>query len=432
MIFSVAAQRPLGTQPLLGTAPPRISRAVFTLASAIGSLQLFNFLNYSNLREFADFPVIRAGALITLTAVLFLAGARHLLSYHLSRQWDIYLFCFICLATTAISVQPSQTLMYGTWLILSCYATLELGRRVETIQELQAVLLIVIVPTAAVSFVIYLLFGPTVLHTGRVFGGLGTGHVDVAIVLDFSLVLLAIYSLKGDRLVVPRILRWLALPLIAYSGYLIVFGLTRSVWLSFAISVFLFLATSVRRAAIAGVAIVISVLVLEAAGLAAVGLLPDAVKGRIELTQKRAESGEIDPRLHGWRFAMETVTAHPEGYGYAAGIKTHNSYFDVLVGAGLAGFAVMLLVIGRSAHNCSRLPAPYFRFFLIGAGGLLTHAIFEVQSTPGQANFLPLVTWLAMTRSAFVLSQQKQTVVSGARRLTETPLNGRPAPAKRS
>ena len=391
---------------------PTVSRTVVLLAGAMASLHLMNFLNYSSIRYFADFPLIRAGLLITLTAILVLSSSRHVFGYHLTRNWDIYAFCLICFATIAVSIEPGETLKYSIWLLLSCYAGLELGRQVKTFQELQTALLIVVAPATLASLAAYVTVGPATQATGRVFGGLGTAHVDVTLVLDFSLLLLAIYSLKAERVAVPRLIRLLALPLIPYSAYLIVFGLTRSVWLSFTLGLFLFLATSVKRAVIAAFAVLVATLIIDVAGLAPIGLVPDAVKGRIEVTEKRADAGEIDPRLRGWRVALETVTERPEGYGYGAGAKTHNTYFDILVATGVAGFTVMLFVILRSARLCSRMPPHYYRFFLIGSAPLLVHAIFEMQSTPGQANFIPLLTWLAMTRSTFVTSLAKKRAMS--------------------
>jgi hypothetical protein len=128
--------------------------------------------------------------------------------------------------------------------------------------------------------------------------------------------------------------------------------------------------------------------------------VPEAVKGRIEVTEQRYESGQLDPRLEGIRNAWASGFEYPQGTGYAIE-SSHNTYMNVLLNLGWVGFILALVALARSMLFVLRAGFGWFMFFAIGAAALLVHAFFEVQSTPGQANFIPLLLWYALSRARF-------------------------------
>jgi hypothetical protein len=124
------------------------------------------------------------------------------------------------------------------------------------------------------------------------------------------------------------------------------------------------------------------------------------VQGRVEVTEQRYDSGEIDPRIEGIRRAWTSGFQNPQGTGYAYD-GTHNTYMDVLLQLGWFGFLLAVVAIARSTRFVLRAGFGWFMFFAVGAMALLVHAFFEAQTTPGQANFIPLLLWYALSRARF-------------------------------
>ena len=142
--------------------------------------------------------------------------------------------------------------------------------------------------------------------------------------------------------------------------------------------------------------------------------VPESIEGRVEQTFQRYESGNIDARVLKFEQGLELFNEKPMiGYGYNSGRVAHNSYLNILIDTGIVGFVICLFVFIRSAMILKNAGRKCRMLFLIGAGGLLVHAIFESQNTPGQASFIPLLTWLALTRSRYVLGVAKSRGKNG-------------------
>jgi len=130
-------------------------------------------------------------------------------------------------------------------------------------------------------------------------------------------------------------------------------------------------------------------------------VVPDEVQARMDVTEQRIEAGTIDPRVEGIRNALKYAAGDPFGAGYAMK-SAHNSYMNILITLGWLGFLLSMVAVARSVLLVSGLGFQWFLFFAIGSAPLLLHAFFEVQNTPGQANFVPLLLWYALSRSRFV------------------------------
>lgn len=380
------------------------------VASAVSLLHVANFLNYSVVRFWVDFTIVRPALLIVLFFCLLPAGLRYLGDYHLRHNVGIYAFCTLCFATVVFSDTKLETLKYSIWLLLSVFVVLELSRRVTTIEELMRVLFIVLVPALLLSAAFNLVFGPQVLGTGRVYGALGTVHTDAALALDVMLVLLAARLVRSPeirRSVSVKLLGWF---LFVYAAYIIVFALTRSVWLGTALGgvIYVLMASKVSERFILGVLCLFAVFSIVAMLVDIGDFVPKAVQDRITLTERRVESGVIDPRLVGIKHGFALSIDQPQGYGYAAGVRTHNTYLDILVAVGYPGLLIFLAVIARSMFIVAKSGRRYFGFFAIGALGLLIHAFFETQATAGQINFLPLLLWYGMSRSRLTLTDMRR------------------------
>jgi hypothetical protein len=76
---------------------------------------------------------------------------------------------------------------------------------------------------------------------------------------------------------------------------------------------------------------------------------------------------------------------------------------NMLMQLGWAGFLLAVVAIARSVLMAWRMGFRWFVFFSIGSAPLLLQAFFETQNTPGQANFIPLLVWYALSRSIFVV-----------------------------
>jgi hypothetical protein len=72
---------------------------------------------------------------------------------------------------------------------------------------------------------------------------------------------------------------------------------------------------------------------------------------------------------------------------------------NLLLNLGWIGFFLALFALARSALLVAKRGFGWLMFFAIGCGPLLLHAFFEVQTWPGQANFIPLLTWYALSRA---------------------------------
>lgn len=394
----------------------RTATVVLLLAAAISFIHLCNYLNYSVVGDYLDFSLIRAAVGSLLALGLAVTGVNSIFSYHLKHNPGVYIFCALCFFSALLSESPAQTLKYSLWLFFSVFAALELARRVQTLRDLQLSLIIVIVPTFALSFALALVFGPQVAGEvgrgafgGRVMGALGTHHIDAALALDYGVLFLAIASLGADKISLSRPARLTSYGFFAFSIWLAIYGLTRSVWLSFTIGLGTYFARKKKAGLVAIAALIVAAIVIAVVGVAVFDLLPEAIQNRIEVTQDRLESGRIDPRIAGILYGLSLPFTHPLGLGYAGGpgTHTHNSYFDIVAMVGVPGILVCAAVFFRSMLILRHAGTKIFMFFMIGAIPLLAQAFFEKQILPGQANFMVLLLWYAMSRSSYILFNNK-------------------------
>lgn len=378
--------------------PQLISPGVLPVTAMLSLLHLLNFLNYTVLRGVVNPPLTRSVLLIGFAFLLLLRHGRHL-SFHLQRCWDVYAICLLALVSASYSLDPPRTLEYGIWLLISVYVGTELAARVRQPNDLVAALCIVLLPVSFFTALVNVALGPVVLNTGRQFGALGSAHVDTAYAMNFVCLFLALRVLPVPTLQLPRWLRWAMLATLAWALYQAVFGLTRSVWLGVAVALGLY---SLRkflnpRSFLLALSIgLIAVIAIDF--IAFTRILPEAVQARLEVTEERIEAGYIDPRLAGIRGAYQTALEHPLGTGYAAA-SSHNSYMNMLLNLGWIGLLLALFALTRSALLVAGRGFGWLMVFAIGCGPLLLHAFFEVQTWPGQANFIPLLTWYALSRA---------------------------------
>jgi hypothetical protein len=375
-----------------------LSPGVLAASLMLSVLHLFNFLNYTVIGQFVNPPVVRSVLLVTFVAVILIRHTKNL-PFHLQRSWDMYALCLLALASAAYSHDPSRTLMYGAWLILSVYAGTELAARVRRPDDLVAALCIVLIPVSILTAVVNVTLGPIVESTGRQFGALGSAHVDTAYAMNFVCLFLALRAIPVKVIELPKWLRLVMWAVLAWALYQAVFGLTRSVWLgvSLAFALYLFRRSLTLKSLLGtlGLAVLV-VVVIDLIGLGRI--LPEEVKGRIEVTEQRIEAGYVDPRLEGIRNAYRAALDQPQGTGYAVA-SSHNSYMNILLNLGWIGAALAVVAIGRSMALVSRAGFGWLLFFAIGCAPLMVHAFFEVQNWPGQANFMPLLLWYALSRA---------------------------------
>jgi hypothetical protein len=375
-----------------------LSPGVLRAAGMLSILHLLNFLNYTSIGRYFDPPTTRSVLLVAFALVTLARYSRHL-QFHVQRSWDIYLLCTLALLSAVFSRDPDRTLTYGMWLLLSVYVASELAARIRTADDVAAVLLTVFLPVSTLVAVVNVTMGPVVVGTGRHFGALGSAHVDTAYAMDFICTFLALRILPDKSVPLPRLLRWLMWGVLAWAVYQAVFGLTRSVWLGVALGFGLYVFR--RSLTLPSLLMTFSLLAVALITVDYIGMdriLPEAVKGRLAVTEQRIEAGTIDPRLEGIRSAWRMALAEPQGTGYAVA-NSHNSYMNILLNLGWIGFAVAVVVIARSSVLVFRRGLGWVLFFAVGAVPLLLHAFFEVQSWPGQANFIPLLTWYALSRA---------------------------------
>jgi hypothetical protein len=364
----------------------------------LSALHLLNFLNYTVVRGFVNPPVSRSVLLVSFALVLLIRHSRNL-PFHLQRSWDMYAICFLALASAAYSLDPPRTLQYGAWLLISVYVGTELAARIRQPNDMVAALCIVLLPATFFTAIVNVTLGPVVLSTGRQFGALGSAHVDTAYAMNFICLFLALRVLPARTLELPKSLRWAMLAALAWAAYQAVFGLTRSVWLGVALALGLYYFRKFLNPRSFLLALSLGVIPVIAIDFIGVDrILPEAVKGRLEVTEQRIEAGYIDPRMEGIRGAYRAALERPQGTGYAAA-SSHNSYMNLLLNLGWVGAFFGLLALTRSALLVTRRGFGWLMFFAIGCGPLLLHAFFEVQTWPGQANFIPLLTWYALSRA---------------------------------
>lgn len=377
------------------------------IAGMLSAVHLLNFLNYTFLSDYFNPPLTRSVLLVACG--LLLAGSSGAnLKYHLRRSWDIYAICIVAVMSAVYSDRPAETLKYSLWLTLTAYVGTELAARVRRAGDVAVALLVVLLPASLLVAAANIAFGPVVVGTGRHFGALGSHHVDTAYAMDFICLFLALKSVSSRTWVAPKWLRVMMLGILVWAVYQVIFGLTRSVWLGtlLAVGVYTFRQTlSPQRLAWLAVVTVAAVVAMSTFDISR--LLPEEVKGRLEVTERRYESGEIDPRVEGMRMALRYTLAHPEGQGYAGERSAHNSYLNILIDLGWLGFALSMLTIGRSVLMVVRAGG-WLTFFAVGAGAPLMHAFFEVNSLPGQANFVPLLLWYAMSRSRYLAEEGRR------------------------
>ena len=379
----------------------RFSPGVVAIAAMLSVFHLLNYLNYTFLAGYFNPPATRSALLVLCGLFLLLTSAANL-RFHLARSWDVYGICLIAMLSAAYSSDSVRTLQYAAWLLLAVYIATELSSRILTPQDIVAALSIVFLPATMLVAFANMTLGPVVSNSGRRFGALGSTHVDTAYAMDFICVLLALRAIPGQAVRASASIKVLLVVLLGWSLYQALFGLTRSVWLGVLLGLVLYY---FRRRFTIGtlfatmIAAVIAAVVIDYVGLARV--LPGEVQARLDVTEERIGSGEIDPRLEGIHNALAHAAKDPIGTGYATR-SSHNSYMDILVNLGWLAFALAIVAIVRSALLVAGLGFQWFMFFAIGSAALLLHAFFEVQATPGQANFVPLLLWYALSRSRFV------------------------------
>lgn len=216
-------------------------KSTYLLILTISALHVLNYLNYSTLAESLNTPMVRAVLLPTVFVWVLFTKFNAVFSYHLKVNYDLYAFSVLALCSSLYSEQVDQTLLYSAWLFIAIYLALELSSRLSKLQNIQFVLLAVIVPAVVVSGLTNLIVGVEVLDTGRVFGALGTRHVDGALSLNMILVFLAVRSVQTGSF------RLKGLPgaLLAIA-LLIRMRVTQSVFLHQLSSIALFLIENVR------------------------------------------------------------------------------------------------------------------------------------------------------------------------------------------
>jgi len=392
------------------SATTRTSKTLLLISGAVSLLHIANFLNYSVVRSWVDFTIIRPALLIVLFICMLPGGLRYLGDYHIRHNTGIYAFCALCFATVALSDRSLETLKYSIWLLLSVFVVLELSRRVTTIEELKRVLFIVLAPALMLSAAFNLIYGPQVLLTGRVYGALGTVHTDAVLALDVMLLLFAVRLVRSPEIRRAKSAKLLGWFLFFYAGFIIIFALTRSVWLGTALggAIYFLMVSRVSERSIIGVFLLFGVFSILMMFIDLSDVVPTAVQDRISVTKQRVESGVIDPRIVSIKRGVALSIEQPHGFGYAAGVRTHNTYFDILVAVGYPGFLLFFAVIVRSMFIVARCGRRLVGFFAVGASGLLIHAFFETQATAGQINFLPLLLWYGMSRSRLTLTEMRR------------------------
>jgi hypothetical protein len=395
-----------------------VSRGVLPVAAMLSFLHLLNFLNYTEIARYFDPPTTRSVLLVAFALVVMVRHAEHL-KIHLAKSWDVYAFCALALVSAAYSDDPTRTLKYGLWLLLSVYVGMELSVRVKTANDLAMALLVVLLPASILVAAVNVTLGPVVIGTGRQFGALGSTHVDTNYAMNFICLYLALRVLPNRSLPVPPVVGWIMWAVLAWAVYQAIFGLTRSVWLGVIASFCLYLFR--QSFSIRSLLAVIGGGTLFTVAITFVGLdrvLPEAVKGRLEVTESRIESGMIDPRIEGIKRAWRTASEHPQGTGYAVD-NSHNSYMNVLLNLGWAGAILGVVIAWRTGRLVAKGGIRWLLFFSIGAVPLLMHAFFEVQNWPGQANFVPLLTWIALARATLMSN------LGRPRSLAPSPTRGR-------
>jgi hypothetical protein len=396
-----------------------VTRGVMPLAVMLSALHLLNFLNYTFLRFYINPPLLRSVLLVSFV-LLLLPMATANIAFHLRRSWDMYTICGLALLSAAYSVDPLNTLKYASWLTLAVYLGTELSARIRTERDVVAALAVVFLPASFLVAIANLALGAQVAGGGRHFGALGSTHVDTAYAMNFICLFLALRALPTGAVMFPAWLKWACWGILLWSIYQAIFGLTRSVWLAVILACVLYFFR--RRLSLARVGGVLAVAIVAAIVLQLAGVdrvVPDEVRHRLEVTEERVATGEIDPRLDGARFALAKSIEEPLGSGYAI-LSSHNSYLNILLYMGWPGFLLSLLAIARSFGMVLRMGLPWFMFFAIGAAPLLFQAFFEVQSLPGQANFIALLLWYALSRATIQVAEDRSqaAVPQRARRWT--------------
>jgi hypothetical protein len=379
----------------------KLSSGVISLSVILSLVHLLNFINYTRLSGYFDPPLTRS-ALLVASAIFVLVGSTAHIGLHFRRSWDMYAICGLAIMSAIFSKDASRTLMYSMWLTLAVFLATELALRIRTSRDVVSTLGIVLLPASFLVGIANVTLGPIVDSTERRFGALGSQHVDTAYAMNYFCLFLALRALPRREYSLPGWWRLPMLGLLAWAVYQMVFGLTRSVWLGGLMALVMYLLRA--RANLKTFALVLFSGALVAIVVSSVGIeriVPKAVSDRVQVTEQRYEAGQIDPRVKGIRNAITTAMAQPQGIGYASS-DSHNSYLNILVQLGWAGFMLAIVAVLRSALMVWRMGAQWLLFFSIGAGALLLHAFFEVQNTPGQANFIPLLTWYALSRAHFV------------------------------
>jgi len=383
----------------------KLGKSTYLLIFSISVIHLLNYLNYSTVADVINIPMLRAVLLSTVFAWILFTKFSSVFNYHLKNNFDLYAFSLLALFSSIYSRQADSTLLYSAWLFIAIYLSLELSSRLSTFREIQFVLLVVIYPAVVVSGLSNLVFGPEVISTGRLFGALGTHHVDAALALDAILVFLALRSVQSNSFNLKSLTGALLVITLFYSVYFAIFALTRSVWLGILVGLVSFSVSSKQNMKLGiRMVTVLGVLIMSLAVFSDFELsLPVSVEDRVKLTIERYESGVVDARIVHLERGYELIAKQPLlGYGYYSGLRAHNSYVNILIDTGFLGFSILLVAFIRSVAILRRAGSRCLMFFLIGAGGLMVQAVFESQSTPGQANFVPMLLWFVLTRSQFV------------------------------
>jgi hypothetical protein len=387
---------------------------VVPVAIVLSLLHLLNFLNYTVLNDLLNLPAARSALLVAFALALIVRSSGNL-AFHAQRCWDMYAICSLAMLSALWSSDPERTLKYASWLLLCVYVGTELAARIRSPSDMAASLAIVLLPASFFVAVTNIVLGPTVAVTGRHFGALGSAHVDTAHAMNFICLFLALRSIPVDTSPLPKWLRWVMWGVLAWALYQAVFGLTRSIWLGSLLALGLYVfrhSLRLKSLLIMLCLVVVIVVTIDYVGIDRV--LPEEVKGRIEVTEQRYKTGQIDPRIRGIRLAWATAWKQPQGTGYAVA-SSHNSYLNMLLNLGWIGFVLALVAIARSALYVLRNGIRWTLFFAIGCAALLLHAFFEVQTLPGQANFVALLLWYALSRSRFAVQPTRSVAPPRAR-----------------
>ena len=301
--------------------------------------------------------------------------------------------------------------MYAMWLTLAVYLGTELSLRVRTPRDVRRSARD---RAVAGSFLV-------ASQTDAGAGGrehraalrcARIAHVDTAYAMNYVCLFLALRAMPAPEARCP----WLVCrcsALLAWALYQVVFGLdtVRVAW-CVADAPALRIPQHVERQDAGrdtsgrwAAAVALSVLALTA--------LPEAVKGSY-----RGDGGALRVRADRPPHSRHSIGApsprwRPAGHRLCDARDSHNSYMNILMQLGWVGFLLALIAIARSVLMTWRMGFSGSCSSASGARRCCFRHSSRVQNTPGQANFIPLLVWYALSRCALCRPPEQETATGG-------------------